>query len=163
MVQLTTTPKAADHFWLHDVSITHITVATNRAKAGWAIAGPAGQQNFEFSNSIVDSGATANMNAGGGAVECYFNKPIMVGVLDSCWSHYTFTANVLLDAPGTRTWPAGNFVPQTTSAVGFVNWKGGVGGDYHLSAASPYRGKASDGKDPGADIDAVTAATVGVR
>jgi putative Ig domain-containing protein len=163
MVQLTTTPKAADHFWLHDVSINHITVATNRAKAGWAIAGPAGQQNFEFSNSIVDSGVTANMNAGGGAVECYFNKPVMIGVLDSCWSHYTFTANVLMDAPGTKTWPAGNFVPQTTSSVGFVNWKGGVGGDYHLSAASPYRGKASDGKDPGADIDAVTAATVGVR
>ena len=163
MFQITSTPNAANHFWLHDLSINHVTVATNRARAGWAIAGPIGQQNFEFSNSIVDSGASANMNAGGGAVECYFGKGIMIGVLDSCWAHYTFSNNVIMGAPGTKTWPTGNFVATSTNSVGFVDWKGGVGGDYHLTASSPYRGKGSDGKDPGADIDAVMAATAGVR
>jgi hypothetical protein len=163
MFQITSSPTAAGHFWLHDVSINHVTVATNRASGGWAIAGPVGQQNFAFSNSIVDSGASANVNAGGGAVQCYFGKGVMVGVLDSCWAHYSFTNNVVMNAPNTKTWPAGNFVVANPSSVGFVNWKGGVGGDYRLSASSPYRGKGSDGKDPGADIDAVIAATGGAR
>lgn len=163
MFQITTTPMAANHFWLHDVSINHVTVATNRAKAGWIIAGPVGQQNFEFSNSIVDSGPSVNVYAGGGAVQCYFDKGILTGILDSCWAHYSFSNNVIMDAPGTKAWPTGNFVATSTNSVGFADWKGGVGGDYHLTASSPYSGKASDGKDPGADIDAVMAATAGVR
>jgi hypothetical protein len=40
--------------------------------------------------------------------------------------------------------------------VGFVNLSGG---DYHLAASSFYNNKATDGKDPGADIDAVIGAT----
>jgi hypothetical protein len=47
--------------------------------------------------------------------------------------------------------------------VGFVNYNNGNGGDYHLQASSPYKGKASDGTDPGADIDAVNAAIQGVE
>ena len=35
--------------------------------------------------------------------------------------------------------------------------------DYRLSAASRFKGKASDGKDVGADIDAIRAALAGVR
>ena len=32
------------------------------------------------------------------------------------------------------------------------------GGDYHLAAGTPYKNKGTDGKDPGADIDALKAA-----
>jgi hypothetical protein len=163
MFQLTTSPVAPANLWLHDVSIRHITVATNRAKAGWTIAGPAGQQNFAFEDSIVDSGVSANSNAGGGATQCYYNKAVIKGVLDGCWSHYTFSNNVIIGARGGQTWPAGNFAVGSGPDVGFVHWSDGIGGDYRLSASSPYKGKASDGKDPGADFDAIDAATAGVK
>jgi hypothetical protein len=40
--------------------------------------------------------------------------------------------------------------------VGFVN---AAGGDYHLETLSPYKNVGTDGKDLGADIDALQAAT----
>lgn len=163
MFQISSDPSGPVSFWLHDVSINHVTVASNNAHAGWTIAGPAGQKNFEFSNSIVDSGMYANSNAGGGAIQCYFGKAVMVGVLDSCWSTYSFTDNVIVITKPNNNWPAGNFAPSTMTAVGFVNFNGGVGGNYQLAANSPYKGKAADGKDPGADIAAVNAAVAGVR
>ena len=163
MFQITSTVHSTQTFWLHDVSINHVTVATNRAKAEWTIGGPVGQKNFEFSNSIVDSGQYVNSNAGGGAVQCYYGKPVLLGVLDNCWSNYSFIYNVLMNATDKNNWPADNYSPASITAVGFVNWNGGVGGNYQLAANSPYKGKAADGKDPGADIAAVDAAIAGVR
>jgi len=54
------------------------------------------------------------------------------------------------------SYPAGNFFPASLDSVGFANL---AGGDYHLAPTSPYKNAATDGKDPGADIDALTAAT----
>jgi hypothetical protein len=54
------------------------------------------------------------------------------------------------------------FFPKDWKAVGFVDYRGGAEGDYHLSPSSRYRNAGSDGKDVGADIDAVLAATKGV-
>ena len=163
MFQITSDYRAPQTFWLHDVSISHVTVASDRARAGWTIAGPLGQKNFEFSNNIIDSGAGSNSNAGGGAVQCYFGKALIAGVLDSCWSNYSFTENVIILTPRNITWPAGNYPMASNAAVGFTNFNGGVGGNYQLAANSPYKGKAADGKDPGADITAVNAAVAGVR
>lgn len=164
MFQITSNPTGAPPtFWLHDVNITHITVASDRAHAGWTIAGPTGQRNFEFSNNIIDSGLYSNSNAGGGAIQCYFGKPAMLGVLDNCWSNYSFTDNIIVITRPNNTWPSGNIALSNMSAVGFVNFNGGVGGNYQLAANSPYKGKAADGKDPGADITAVNAAIAGVR
>jgi hypothetical protein len=47
--------------------------------------------------------------------------------------------------------------------VRFVNYNGGNGGDYHLQPSSPYKHKGTDGRDLGADMDAITAATAGVE
>jgi hypothetical protein len=47
--------------------------------------------------------------------------------------------------------------------VRFVDYNGGSGGDYHLQSASPYKHKGVDGKDPGADVDAINSATAGVE
>jgi hypothetical protein len=163
MFQITTTPKAPPPLWLHDVSIRHITVATNRARAGWAIAGPAGQQNMVFQDSIVDGGTAGHVNAGGGAAQCYFGQTVMKGVLDKCWSHYRFDHNVIMNAIPTHKWPPENWPVGGASQVGFVNWKNGVDGDYHLAAKSRFKDQASDERDPGADIDAVNAATRDVQ
>ena len=67
-----------------------------------------------------------------------------------------FVRNVLAGGGHSTNWPADNFFPSTLDAVGFVNR---TGGDYHLSAASPYKNAGTDGKDLGADIDALDAAT----
>jgi hypothetical protein len=53
------------------------------------------------------------------------------------------------------TYPGGNFYPANLAAVGFINL---AGGNYRLSAASPYLRSATDGTDVGANIDAINAA-----
>ena len=56
-------------------------------------------------------------------------------------------------------YPAGNFSRHSLTEVKFVNRHAG---DYRLAAGSPYENAGTDGKDLGADIAAVTAATAGV-
>ncbi len=64
-------------------------------------------------------------------------------------------------------YPSGNFYPATLDAVGLV---GGGAAAYAitdpsnlaLAASSPYKGKATDGTDPGANIAAILAAVAGV-
>ncbi len=54
--------------------------------------------------------------------------------------------------------PPGNFFPATLDAVGFVSL---TNGDFHLTEASPFHGKATDGHDPGVDPDALDRAIGG--
>ncbi len=62
--------------------------------------------------------------------------------------------NIIIGAPATL-YPPLNFFPANPGATGFVNYGAG---DYHLSSGSAYAGRATDGRDPGADIDAVLSA-----
>lgn len=50
--------------------------------------------------------------------------------------------------------PPRNFFAEDFSAIGFVNWQAG---NYRLNANSKYKNKGSNGKDLGADIDAIEA------
>jgi len=63
------------------------------------------------------------------------------------------------------SFPASNMYPASLDAVGLM---GGGGAAYSVSASpsalglapgSPYKGKASDGSDPGANMSALMAAT----
>ena len=56
-------------------------------------------------------------------------------------------------------YPAGNFFPNTYNDVGFIDYSNG---NYQLSFNSPYKNKASDGTDPGADINALNLRLRGV-
>ena len=47
---------------------------------------------------------------------------------------------------------------KSWSAVGFVNFGNGDGGDYRLTPSSPFYKAGSDGKDLGTDVDAINAA-----
>jgi hypothetical protein len=71
---------------------------------------------------------------------------------------YIFQGNVIIGAQPTL-YPPNNAFPVNQIAVRFVDFGGG---DYRLLTESPYKGDATDGKDPGADVDAVNAATTGV-
>jgi hypothetical protein len=67
----------------------------------------------------------------------------------------TFTANVIVkevNAPSSAEslYPAGNFFPQTIQDVGFVDYDRR---NYRLRPNSRFRSVATDGTDPGADID----------
>jgi len=57
-------------------------------------------------------------------------------------------------APVTE-YPVGNYVAPNRNAVGFAP-------DWSLSDSSPYKGRGTDGLDPGADMAAVVAAVSGV-
>ena len=64
------------------------------------------------------------------------------------------TRNVLAGGTASR-YPAGNFFPTVSAwQAGFVDY---AGGDYRLSASSPYRNAATDGTDLGADVHHVNA------
>jgi hypothetical protein len=72
---------------------------------------------------------------------------------------FKFERNVLIGPDNGAVYPANNSFPTTIGAVGFVD---ATAGNYRLAAGSPYKKAGSDGRDPGADIDAVDAATRGV-
>jgi hypothetical protein len=72
---------------------------------------------------------------------------------------YVFRRNAFSGSPTGATYPTDNWFPTTIAAIGFVN---AAAGNYRLAASSPYKTAGSDGRDPGADIDAVDAATHGV-
>jgi hypothetical protein len=70
---------------------------------------------------------------------------------------YTVRGNVFIGADAGR-YPEGNF-GAPPSSVRFVD---PASSDYRLGRGSPYRGKATDGKDPGVDLEALRAALRGV-
>jgi hypothetical protein len=66
--------------------------------------------------------------------------------LDGYFTNWTFSKNVLVDAPASA-YPAGNFFPTGVASIGFTNYGGG---NYTLAAHSPYKSAGSDGLDIGA-------------
>jgi hypothetical protein len=69
-----------------------------------------------------------------------------------------------------KGWPQGNFYSKDASSV-LEDFRGGKSGNYRVcrgkqsrcKKAAPFVGKASGGKDPGADVEAVNSATAGVE
>jgi len=70
---------------------------------------------------------------------------------------WIYQRNVLAGAQAS-VYPADNFYPATLNEIGFVDL---ANKDYRLAPSSPYRGKGTDGKDPGVDWDALNAAQSG--
>jgi hypothetical protein len=61
--------------------------------------------------------------------------------------------------PGGVNYGSANFTAATLAAVGFNNWPQ----DPRLSGSSPFRGRATDGLDPGVNADALGSATQGAK
>lgn len=119
--------------------------------------------NFTFNNNMMNAGLYPVWSTGGSNNCAISDKPSTV--LPTCFSGWFFTNNALIAVPNNSpqsSWPSGNFFPTNTTAVQFVNYNNGNGGDYHLLASSPYKNAGTDGKDIGADIDAILAATKNV-
>ncbi len=127
--------------------------------------------NFTFTNNLVGVGRAQMMPTGGGPKNCAFH-PDRQGpalVLKNCFASFIVNHNALVGGSG--TWPDLNFTPRDASAVQMLDFRQGSGGDYRLCAEkkgeckgpSHFRGAGSDGKDLGADIDAIKTATEGVE
>lgn len=157
---------------LRDIKIDHITAFPPRVSFNIGSdldKPPAG--NFGFTNSILSAGRL-EVTSTGGQRNCAYGAAQSgpAGILKNCFSSLVFTHNAIIGA--TKQWPSGNLFPKDEDSVGFVNYNHGRDGDYHLCKAknqpspcknaSPYLHAGTDGKDLGADIDAVEAATSGV-
>lgn len=149
---------------LQNVVIDHVTAFPSRMlfMIGDMVATTTPMKSFAFTNSIVTAGTAPVWSTGGGPGNCAFhNDPLTT--FNTCFTSYTFAANAIIAAPGTANWPKNNFFPGSAAAVRFANFNGGRGGDYHLQRSSPYTGKGQDGKDLGADVDAIHSATAGAE
>ena len=132
-----------------------------------------------FRNNLVGSGdgGVHAVPIGGGRPTCV-TPDGAVGMMEHCFDNsWVFTHNAIVPTNDKPRFPGDpypktprcgalkscqQFFPKDWKAVGFASFSNGNGGDYHLTSSSPYHHAASDGKDIGADIDAVDSATNGV-
>jgi hypothetical protein len=118
---------------------------------------------FSFTNNLVLAGRYPVWSAGGHSNCASSVDPIKN--LNRCFDPYSFVSNGIIGSPAQfppSTWPAKNDFPADPSAVQFVDYNNGNGGDYHLQPSSPYKNAGSDGKDLGADIEGLLNAIAGV-
>ena len=152
---------------LHDILISHVTGFPDPKSKIISLGntGTAPMLGFTFVDSIVGQ-ETYPVWSTGGTTNCAISS-VPITSLNACFpGGYKFTNNAAIGIGGSyplAKWPAGNFFPATAAAVGFMNFNNGNGGDYHLLSTSPYKNAGTDGKDLGADIDAVLAATANVN
>jgi hypothetical protein len=95
-----------------------------------------------------------------------------VGVGAAAWTKVAGSGSVLTNnvvaLASESLYPASNFYPSTFAQIGLAGgehaaYSSSSGlGDLMLSPASPFKGKASDGRDPGADIQTIMNAIAGV-
>jgi hypothetical protein len=134
-----------------DVVVEHATVQQTGsllAADGAPTTGFVFRDNIVFHNSYGVKGT--GRQSGNDTLEAFFPGAV-------------FTNNVLIGPyptavgvdPSLYSDFPGNFFPNSTAEVGFVN---PGGGDFRLAASSPYKGKASDGGDIGAQLGVVSAA-----
>ncbi len=141
---------------INDLTIVHNTIVSNDIDSYMPISHDSPMSNFVFKDNIAGSGfgyGISDPYTGGGTK-----------ALNDAAPGWIFDHNIYLLSPGDQsgTWlypyPANNSYPTNLAGIGFAN---AAGGDWHLASNSPYKGKASDGADPGADIDMLMNATRG--
>jgi hypothetical protein len=151
---------------LQNVEINHVTAFAPHEL--FNVGGPGNVQmpGFTFTNNIVDSGQYPMWSTGTyGNTNCA-HLDVPLSTMDQCFSGYSFSNNAIIGAPaqyGPSSWPSGNWFYSSASALDFVNYNNGNGGDYHLLSSSPAKGAASDGGDLGANVSAVLSAISGVQ
>ncbi|HTT25185.1 MAG TPA: putative Ig domain-containing protein [Candidatus Sulfotelmatobacter sp.] len=151
---------------LQDVTINHVTAFAPHALFDVGAPEPVQMLGIAFTNSIVTSGDSGIASTGPfpNAPNCArFATPSTT--ITRCFSHSTFSHNAILDTPDRlppSKWTTSNLF-YSTSAIGFLNYNNGVGGDYHLLPSSPAIGAAHDGTDLGANVNAVLSTIAGVR
>ncbi|HXJ89400.1 MAG TPA: hypothetical protein VMS18_21465 [Candidatus Binatia bacterium] len=156
-------------FWknvpLNNVRVSHVTVATRGRVKSLILVGvnpenPRLPFAISFTDNIVPAGTNSVWSSGRGTCP-KSGQPATT--FKNCWESFQVTNNVIINYPGGQgPWPPGNSLVKDIGTVGFQR-SDGEEPDYRLSAGSHFAGKSSDGKDAGADIDAIRSAVEGVR
>lgn len=157
---------------VHDIQIDHVTAFVSGVLL--AILNPgAKMSNFTLTNSVFSIGDRRQplATAGGGPESCASKNQAQgsEAVLQACFDPYKFDKNLIITGRG--SFPKGNIAVGSPEAAGIRDLKDAVSKDPRLCHAkgpgcnkiSPGAAAASDGRDLGADIDAVEAAIAGVE
>ena len=158
---------------LHDVSFDHITAFVTGPV--FYIGNKSGNKvpNFSVTNSVFMNGGRRLefSSTGGGRANCAgpTQRAGAEAVLEACFVNYKFENNLIIGEKG--GWPKGTIVVSSPKAAGIMDFKDGVAKDPRLCHAntagcgkpSPGAGAAKDGKDIGADVDAIETALAGVE
>jgi hypothetical protein len=156
------------HNPLNTVTISHVTAfpdPNSHLMIMGNVIATARMYGLIFTNNLVVTGQYPVWNTGGGPASCAF-KDVPIISIASCFTTFKFDHNGLVATPPAfppSTWPANNMFAQTINDVGFMNYGNGNGGNYELHSSSPYKNKATDGKDLGADIVGLNAALANVE
>ena len=130
-----------------NLRIDHNTIIAN---VGFLAADRGPTTGLVFTNNVMSYGVIGSW--GSGTAPGY-------STLSQYFPGYTFANNALLDGQSNASlYPSGNFFPSTAQ-IGFTNF---AGGDYRLTASSPYLTSGTDGKPLGADINTLLALTADV-
>ncbi|MFZ3265300.1 MAG: hypothetical protein WA172_14945 [Terriglobales bacterium] len=163
---------------LHDVAFDHVTAFVTGPifYVGDRLEGGDHTEkitNFSVTNSIFMPGdrRPAFASIGGGQANCAHNaqRAGAEAVLDACFTHYRFEKNMIIGDKG--GWPKGTIDVSSPKAAGIRDLEKGVSKDARLchahttgcTQASPGASAGTDGKDIGADVDAIDAAIAGVE
>jgi hypothetical protein len=157
---------------VHDLQIDHVTAFVPGPIVSIQNTGPK-LPNFVMTNNVLYTGGLrqAFASAGGGPTSCA-GRSQGVGpeaVLGECFGPYKFEKNLIMGAKG--GWPKGTLSVGSPEDGGIRDFKDGLVKNPKLcrekgagcAKASPGIGAATDGRDLGADIDAVQAAIAGVE
>jgi hypothetical protein len=157
---------------VHDILIDHVTAFVTGGLL--SVLNPEAKlPNFTLTNSVFSLGDRRQpvASAGGGPQSCASKSQAQgsEAVLEACFDPYKFDKNLIVSQRG--SFPKGNIVVGTPEAAGIHDLKDSVSKDPRLCHAkgpgcpkvSPGVGAASDGRDLGADIDALDAAIAGVE
>jgi hypothetical protein len=150
---------------IRDVQIEHVTSAPV-PRFIFSIISPSPQKitNFTFANNVVGSDQNIQIGAAGGGDQNCAAQPERQGpegIFKSCFENSTFTHNVV---GGGANWPKGNIMANDLAAAGVRITKGGGPGQYELcdekdahgcKKHSPAIAAGTDGKNIGADVDAI--------
>jgi hypothetical protein len=149
---------------LKNVTLQHITAFPDLASHITSMQDPVPPMSgFVFVNNLVQSPSSPTWSAGGGYSDCASSE-VPLTIMQTCFgtTGYVFTGNFLIGDfskyPASK-WPAGQTFLPSMDSVGFVDY---ANGNYELSSTSPYKGKATDGRDPGADVAGLTTMIAGV-
>src|SRR5208283_1244239 len=162
----------SNHPPVHDVQIDHVTAFVSGVLLA-VLNSDAKLPNLTITNSVFSVGDRRPpvVSAGGGPESCASRTQAQgsEAVLQACFDPYKFQKNLIIGGRG--AFPKGNFTVGSPEEAGIRDLKDTIARDARLCHAkgpgcpkvSPGAGAASDGRDLGADIDAVEAAIAGVE
>jgi len=137
--------------FLQTIGADTVTVDHNTALFAIAIAIQNGQPTtrLTYTNNIASQGIIGCGGPGNDTIK-------------NCLPGTSIKRNIFYNdsvhEPEYGNYPVDNWYPDTLAELGLINI---TGGDFKLANTSRYKGRATDGKDPGCDLDLLRTATAG--